>query len=104
MKKNLILFINYLFDFFNSLDGLTHWIIQRVSAVIIFFLALTSLFSHNLYTLALFLLLVVSHIFVGIQTLIDDYIHDATYSLVIFTSLRLIAIFFLKTIDVLFLC
>nr|YP_010835033.1 succinate dehydrogenase subunit 4 [Cryptomonas gyropyrenoidosa]WFQ82708.1 succinate dehydrogenase subunit 4 [Cryptomonas gyropyrenoidosa] len=104
MKKNFTLLINNLFNIFSSLNGSIHWSVQRVSAIVICLLALISFFSHSLYMSTLFLLLITPHVFVGIQTLIEDYIHDTNYSLIIFTSLRLIVIFFFKTINVLFLC
>ena len=48
--------------------------------------------------------LLVFHISAGIQTLIDDYIHDPVLFLLSVTYLRITALFLFKTLFVIFIC
>lgn len=88
----------------NSLDGFLHWIVQRATALMILFTIVTIFFFDNLYLSLLLSFLIVFHISVGIRTLIDDYIHDDILFLISATFLRIVVIFLLKTIFIIFVC
>lgn len=95
--------LNKFLNFVHIKDGYLHWLIQRISALV----ALTfliSIFIINADIFLLLLLLVLSfHLFVGIQTLLDDYVHDYVLHLMGIFFLRLMVIFFLKSIFILFI-
>jgi len=68
--------LNKVFVNIHSLDGLIHWLVQRSTAIsVLICLAFVSIFD----SLSIFCVLgslLIFHISAGIQTLIDDYIHD----------------------------
>nr|YP_009476761.1 succinate:cytochrome c oxidoreductase subunit 4 [Cryptomonas curvata]AVM81254.1 succinate:cytochrome c oxidoreductase subunit 4 [Cryptomonas curvata] len=88
----------------NSLDGFLHWTIQRLSALSILFTIPLVILVDHVYFLVILFFLFVFHISVGIRTLIDDYIHDDILFLISSTFLRIIIIFLLKSIFIIFIC
>jgi len=88
----------------SSLDGFLHWIVQRFTALSILCSVFIVIFFDNLYFFILLSLFLIFHISVGIRTLIDDYIHDDVLFLTSTTFLRIIVLFLLKTIFVVFIC
>jgi len=95
--------LNKLLNFVHIKDGYLHWLTQRISALA----ALTfliSIFFINIDIFLLLLLVVLSfHLSVGIQTLLDDYVHDHVLHLMGVFFLRLMVIFFFKSIFILFI-
>jgi len=104
MKRLTFLKINNLLYFVYLSDGQIHWVIQRVAAAGILFSMLT---FFSFFFFWLFLIIVVFlffHIFAGIRTLLDDYIHDLNLFLVSNLFLRLSNVYFIKIIYLTFLC
>lgn len=96
--------INEFLTKISSLDGFLHWIVQRLTALSILCGVFLVFFFDNLYIFLLLSFFLVFHISVGIRTLIDDYIHDDVLFLTSTTFLRIIALFLLKTIFIVFVC
>ena len=96
--------INEFLTKISSLDGFLHWIIQRFTALSILCSVFIIILFDNLYFFILLSFFLVFHISVGIRTLIDDYIHDDVLFLTSTTFLRIIVLFLLKTIFVVFIC
>ena len=96
--------LNKFFVNIHSLDGLIHWLIQRFTAISIL-ICLFLVFAFDSLTISIFLVsLLIFHISAGIQTLIDDYIHDHILFLVSITFLRITILFLFKTLFVIFIC
>jgi succinate dehydrogenase hydrophobic anchor subunit len=100
----IILLYNNFFDKLHFLDGLLHWNIQRFSAIFLCLSIVGFIFFDNLYIFLFIILLLAFHMSVGIQTLIDDYIHDHMLFLIVKTFLRFLCIFLLKTAIIVFVC
>ena len=95
--------LNKFFLSIHHLDGLIHWLVQRFTAIAVFFcLCLVLSFDSLSIFLALGSLLVF-HISAGIQTLIDDYIHDHVLFLISVVYLRITVLFLLKTLCITFI-
>ncbi len=96
--------LNKVFVNIHSLDGLIHWLVQRSTAIsVLICLAFVSIFD----SLSIFCVLgslLIFHISVGIQTLIDDYIHDHVLFLISATYLRVTVLFLFKTLFLIFIC
>jgi len=96
--------LNKVFVNIHSLDGLIHWLVQRSTAIsVLICLAFVSIFD----SLSIFCVLgslLIFHIFAGIQTLIDDYIHDHVLFLISATYLRVTVLFLFKTLFLIFIC
>lgn len=76
--------------------GLVHWLIQRFSAILMFILLF--FYFDNIFVFSLFLIILSYHIFVGIETLLNDYIHDIDLLFFGYVFLRLFILFLLKII------
>ena len=88
----------------HCLDGLTHWLIQRFTAIsILISLFLVFTLDNSSIFCALGSLLIF-HVSAGIQTLIDDYIHDHVLFVLSITYLRITALFLFKTLFIIFIC
>jgi succinate dehydrogenase hydrophobic anchor subunit len=96
--------LNKVFVNIHSLDGLIHWLVQRSTAIsVLICLAFDSIFD----SLSIFCVLgslLIFHISAGIQTLIDDYIHDHVLFLISATYLRVTVLFLFKTLFLIFIC
>jgi len=96
--------LNKVFVNIHSLDGLIHWLVQRSTAIsVLICLAFVSIFD----SLSIFCVLgslLIFHISAGIQTLIDDYIHDHVLFLISGTYLRVTVLFLFKTLFLIFIC
>jgi hypothetical protein len=96
--------LNKVFVNIHSLDGLIHWLVQRSTAIsVLICLAFVSIFD----SLSIFCVLgslLIFHISAGIQTLIDDYIHDHVLFLISATYLRVTVLFLFKTLFLIFIC
>jgi len=96
--------LNKFFVYIHSSDGLIHWLVQRSTAITV----LISLFLVFVFdSLNIFIILgslLIFHISAGIQTLIDDYIHDHILFLISVTFLRINVLFLFKTLFVIFIC
>ncbi len=96
--------LNKVFVNIHSLDGLIHWLVQRSTAIsVLICLAFVSIFD----SLSIFCVLgslLIFHISAGIQTLIDDYIHDHVLFLISTTYLRVAVLFLFKTLFLIFIC
>lgn len=75
-------------------DGLIHWLIQRVSAI--FMLVLIICCFDNVFTFSLVFIILGYHVFVGIETLLNDYIHNLNLLLIGYTFLRIFILFLFK--------
>jgi succinate dehydrogenase hydrophobic anchor subunit len=96
--------LNKFFVSIHSLDGLIHWLVQRFTAINIL---VCSCLVFNFDSLAIFCvlgLLLIFHILAGIQTLVDDYIHDHILFILSATYLRITALFLFKTLFLIFIC
>ena len=80
----------------HQLDGLIHWIVQRSTAMIVLLLLFLVLSLDSLSIFFALSSLLIFHVSVGIQTLIDDYVHDHVLSLVSVTYLRTAVLFLFK--------
>jgi len=96
--------INQFLTKVNSLDGFLHWIVQRFTALSMFCSVFAVIFFDDLYFFVVLSFFLVFHISVGIRILIDDYIHDDVLFLISTTFLRIITLFLLKTIFIVFIC
>ena len=96
--------LNKFFVSIHSLDGLIHWLVQRSTAITALFSLFLVLSFDNLGIFCILGSLLIFHIFVGIQTLIDDYIHDQVLFLLSITYLRITVLFLFKTLFVIFIC
>lgn len=96
--------LNKIFTSAHFLDGLTHWLIQRSTALMIVLSLVLVPLVDDFILFVLFYFFVIFHVFAGIQTLINDYIHDHVLFLISLTSLRLCILFLFKTVYVIFLC
>ncbi len=96
--------LNKFFVSIHSLDGLIHWLVQRSTAITALFCLFLVLSFDNLGIFCILGSLLIFHIFVGIQTLIDDYIHDQVLFLLSITYLRITVLFLFKTLFVIFIC
>ena len=96
--------LNKFFLRIHFLEGLIHWLIQRFTAISIL-VSLVFVFAFD--SLPLFCILgslLIFHVYAGIQTLIDDYIHDYLFFSLSITYLRVVAVFLFKTLLVIFVC
>lgn len=96
--------LNNMFNTLHLLDGVTHWVTQRFSVLLVISCMVFSFFFDSLYFFVLAIILLTFHIGVGLRTLIDDYIHDEQLFLVSVTFLRITVLFALKVIFILFVC
>jgi succinate dehydrogenase hydrophobic anchor subunit len=96
--------LNKFFINIHSLDGLIHWLIQRSTAITILMCLFLVFIFDSLTIFSMLGSLLVFHISAGIQTLIDDYIHDPVLFLLSVTYLRITALFLFKTLFVIFIC
>lgn len=76
--------------------GLIHWLVQRISAG--FLLVSITFFFNNVFLFGLLLVFLSFHVFAGIETLLDDYVHDQNLFIFSFTFLRIFVLFLLKVI------
>nr|NP_066471.1 succinate:cytochrome c oxidoreductase subunit 4 [Rhodomonas salina]AAG17742.1 succinate:cytochrome c oxidoreductase subunit 4 [Rhodomonas salina] len=85
--------------------GSFHWYIQRSSALFLFFGFSLSIFFNlvNVFFLSLFLIVLVFHIEMGIETFICDYMHDPFSIFVSEVFLDLFVIFGIKSVFLLLL-
>lgn len=100
----MINILNKLFVNVHFLDGLIHWLTQRFTAI---FIILCSFFVFTFDSPSVFCIvisLLIFHISAGIQTLIDDYIHDNVLFLLSVTYLRVLVLFLFKTLFIIFVC
>ena len=95
--------LNKLLNLVHKKDGYLHWLTQRISALVALIL-LTSVFfiKPNIFFLLL-LVILCFHLCVGIQTLLDDYVHNHILHLTGVFFLRLMVIFSVKSIFILFI-
>lgn len=84
---------------FINKDGLFHWLTQRISAVLMIFLLI--IFFNNIFYFSLFLIILCYHVFVGIETFFDDYIHNINFFSFCVLFLRILFLFLVKMILVL---
>jgi succinate dehydrogenase hydrophobic anchor subunit len=96
--------LNKFFINIHSLDGLIHWLIQRSTAITVLICLFLVFIFDSLTIFSMLGSLLVFHISAGIQTLIDDYIHDPVLFLLSVTYLRITALFLFKTLFVIFIC
>lgn len=96
--------LNQLFVTFHSFDGLIHWLVQRSTAITVLICLFFVLIFDNLNIFIILGFLLIFHIFAGIQTLIDDYIHDNVLFLISTAFLRINVLFLFKTLFVIFIC
>ena len=96
--------LNKFFINIHSLDGLIHWLVQRSTAITILMCLFLVFIFDSLTIFSMLGSLLVFHISAGIQTLIDDYIHDPVLFLLSVTYLRITALFLFKTLFVIFIC
>lgn len=96
--------LNKFFLRIHSLDGLIHWLVQRSTAITAFFCLSLFIIFDNLTLAVMIGSLFVFHISAGIQTLIDDYIHDDILFLISVTFLRITVLFLSKTLFIIFVC
>jgi succinate dehydrogenase hydrophobic anchor subunit len=96
--------LNKFFINIHSLDGLIHWLVQRSTAITILMCSFLVFIFDSLTIFSMLGSLLVFHISAGIQTLIDDYIHDPVLFLLSVTYLRITALFLFKTLFVIFIC
>ena len=96
--------LNKFFINIHSLDGLIHWLIQRSTAITILICLFLVFIFDSLTIFSMLGSLLVFHISAGIQTLIDDYIHDPVLFLLSVTYLRITVLFLFKTLFVIFIC
>jgi len=96
--------LNKVFVNIHSLDGLIHWLVQRSTAIsVLICLGFISI-SDSLFIFCVLGSLLILHISAGIQTLIDDYIHDHVLFLISGTYLRVTVLFLFKTLFLIFIC
>lgn len=86
------------------LDGLIHWLVQRSTAITVLFCLFLTLTFDSLTIFSILVSLLIFHISAGIQTLIDDYIHDHVLFLISVTYLRITVLFLFKILFVIFIC
>ena len=86
------------------LDGLIHWLVQRSTAIIVFFCLFLVLSFDSLGVFLVLGSLLIFHISAGIQTLIDDYIHDHVLFLISVAYLRITVLFLFKALFIIFMC
>lgn len=96
--------LNYIFDILHSLDGFLHWMVQRSTVFLVLFFVPVMIFLDSVYLFFLIAVLLTFHISAGLRTLVDDYVHDGLLFLLGNTLLRILLIFSLKAIFVLFVC
>ena len=82
-------------------DGMLHWLVQRFSAGVLLFLLIFCF--NNVFCSTLFFVILSFHIFVGMQTLLDDYVHDLDLFYCGFFYLRIFILFLLKSIFIIIL-
>ncbi len=100
----MIYILNKFFTLVHLSDGLMHWLTQRSTALIIISILSFVTFNNDTFLFIFLCLFVVFHVFAGIQTLVNDYIHDHTLFLISLTFLRLCVIFLFKSLYIIFLC
>lgn len=83
--------------------GFLHWSLQRTSAVCLIALSCGSLVANSTYVSSLILIILTFHFKLGIETLLEDYVHDTKLKLFGFTLLRIIFVFFIKGIILFYL-
>lgn len=93
--------LNLLFNYFRNKNGFFHWLLQRFSACLIL-ISIVFFYSHLSCFFVCFIILGF-HLFVGIETLIDDYIHDHSLHLIGCTLLRIFVLFYFKMLFIFFL-
>lgn len=88
-----------LLNFLHMKEGSLHWWLQRISAVLMIPLFLWLDFS--IYFLLIVILLY--HIRAGIETVIEDYVHNESIKIPCYVFLRIFIIYVLKLAAVLFI-
>lgn len=96
--------LNKFFIDIHSLDGLIHWLVQRSTAIIILVCLFFVVTLDSLPAFCALGFLLIFHISVGIQTLVDDYIHDHVLFMISNTYLRITVLFLFKTLFIIFIC
>nr|YP_009476591.1 succinate:cytochrome c oxidoreductase subunit 4 [Chroomonas placoidea]AVM81084.1 succinate:cytochrome c oxidoreductase subunit 4 [Chroomonas placoidea] len=76
--------------------GFSHWISQRMSAVLLISLSFSLFYFESLYVSNFILILVIFHFKLGFETLFEDYVHDIYLKTFGAILLRLIGIYALK--------
>lgn len=82
-------------------SGFLHWLLQRLSACII--LLLIVFFFNCLQVIFFIISILTFHASLGIETLINDYIHNHQLHLFGCVVLRIFVLFFIKTIFIFFI-
>jgi len=100
----MIRILNKFFVNIHSLDGLIHWSVQRFTAISVLICLFFVFFFDSQVVFCILGSLLIFHISAGIQTLIDDYIHDHVLFLLSVTYLRITVLFLFKTLFVIFIC
>lgn len=88
--------LNLLLSLLRTDDFRIHWNLQRFSALSFLTLAIASIFLKSSYLFVLCIIFISYHAYAGIETLIDDYIHDEVQSVLSITFLRISILFLLK--------
>ena len=96
--------LNKFFVNIHSLDGLIHWLIQRFTAITVLICLFLVFIFDSISVFCVLGSLLIFHICAGIQTLIDDYIHDHVLFLLSITYLRITALFLFKILFIIFIC
>lgn len=77
-------------------SGFSHWISQRISALLLIGLGFSLFYIESLNVNNIILILVILHFKLGFETLFEDYVHDfflKTFGIIL---LRLVGIYLLK--------
>ncbi len=85
-------------NFLNKV-GCIHWLIQRISAILMFILIF--FYFDNVYIFSFIFIVLSYHLFVGIETLLNDYIHNVNLLFFGYVFLRIFILFLLKVILIL---
>lgn len=96
--------LNKLFLNIHFLDGLIHWLTQRLTAISIFVCLFFVFVFDNCAIFCILGSLLIFHASAGIQTLINDYIHDHVLFILSASYLRITVLFLFKTLFIIFLC
>lgn len=76
-------------------DGMLHWLVQRFSAGFMLFMVI--LCFNNVFCFVLSFIILSFHVFAGLSTLLDDYVHDSDLIFCGFLYLRIFILFLFKT-------
>lgn len=91
-----MLFNAFFYKIYN-LNGFLHWFVQRFSILIILLFVFFLLIYFDIFCLFILLFFLTLHMFAGIETLVNDYVHDDFKSILIIFCLRINLFMLLKT-------